>query len=54
MESNQQSTPSPQMLSHENLPTTIFGIPTQDAMTVVAGLAMAAIGINKIINTKKS
>lgn len=54
MESNQQSTPRPQMLSLENLPTTIFGISTHDALTVVAGLAMAAIGISKIINSKKS
>lgn len=54
MESNQQSTPKPQILPLENLPPTIFGISTQDALTVVAGLAMAAIGINKIINTKKS
>lgn len=54
MEPNQQSTPRPQMLSLDNLPPTIFGISTQDALTVVAGLAMAAIGINKIINTKKS
>ncbi|MDE5655457.1 MAG: hypothetical protein K2I19_00055 [Muribaculaceae bacterium] len=54
MKSNQPFAPRPQMLSLENLPPTIFGIPTQDALTVVAGLAMAAIGINKIINTKKS
>ncbi len=54
MESNQQSTPKPQMVSLENLPPTIFGISTQDALTVIAGLTMAAIGINKIINSKKS
>lgn len=53
METNKQSTPRPQVISLENLPPTIFGISTQDALTVVAGLAMAAIGINKIINTKK-
>lgn len=54
MESNQQSTPRPQMFSLENLPPTIFGISTQDALTVIAGLAMAAVCINKIINTNKS
>ena len=54
MESTQQSTPKPQMFSLENLPPTIFGISTQDAITVIAGLAMAAIGINKIINTKNT
>ncbi len=53
MESKQQPTPGPQMVSLENLPPTIFGVSTQDALTVIAGLAMAAIGINKIINAKK-
>lgn len=42
------------MFSLENLPPTILGISTQDALTVIAGLAMAAVGINKIINTNKS
>ncbi len=53
MESKQQPTSGPQMVSLENLPPTIFGVSTQDALTVIAGLAMAAIGINKIINAKK-
>lgn len=33
------------------LPSSIFGINTQDALKVCLGLAMATIGIKRIINS---
>ena len=55
METNQQHTNiPPQAIPPYNLPPTIFGISTKDALTVCMGVAMAAMGINKIINSKKN
>lgn len=53
MDKNQQQTANPmQGIPIGNLPPTIFGISTADALTVCMGVAMVAIGINKIINAK--
>ena len=54
MEPNQQSTQTPQLFSLENLPQTIFGVSTKDVLTAIAGLSMAVVAINRIINSKKS
>ncbi len=52
METNQQNyLNQAQPINLENLPPKIFGIPTKDAFTVCMGVAMAAIGINKIIKS---
>lgn len=54
METNQQQNTNPQQaIPLEKLPPTIFGVPTKEALTVCMGVAMAAIGINNIINSKK-
>ncbi len=54
METNQSQNINPQQaILLEKLPPTIFGIPTKDAITVGMGVALAAIGINNIINSKK-
>ncbi len=54
METNQPQNTNPQQaIPLDKLPPTIFGFPTKDAITVGMGVALAAIGINNIINSKK-
>ncbi len=55
MEANQQQNTNPlRNIPLDKLPPMIFGIPTKDAVVVCMGVAMAAIGINNIVNSKKN
>lgn len=52
METNQKHTRNhAQAILPEYLPPTIFGIPTKDSLTVCMGVAIATIGINRIIKS---